>query len=172
MTGRRGFHRRRAPSRGRTLSDGEARALKTKIWILDRLPLTANRRQRAHWAALHRDAKDWRLAILSACGKPPYKITHPCAIEVLVLRARSQDPDNVAASLKPVLDALVWAGWLVDDCGKFLTLKAREKSAPKHARETVIRWTALPHGGSDEAVRRLDDDGQETGEAASHTAAD
>jgi hypothetical protein len=62
-------------------------------------------------------------------------------VEIVVYRRMRQDPDNAYASVKPLLDELVRAGWLEDDSADFLSLKVSEcVEARKAAERTVVRW--------------------------------
>lgn len=77
---------------------------------------------RLHWAALARsrsELRGWaRLAALEAIGRTPAAYPYRAAtVEAtfLVRSRRRRDPDNLIASLKPLVDGLVDAGVLTYD---------------------------------------------------------
>jgi hypothetical protein len=113
----------------------------TLTWRFPRTPLTANQRMRMHWAERGREAAVWRSLVLCICGLPRFgEVIGRIRLRVEMCRqgTRLQDPDNRASSVKPLLDALVKAGWLYDDDGKHLELSVTEVKGK--VPETVVTW--------------------------------
>ncbi len=107
------------------------------VLVLPRLPLTANERLRLHWAAQRRDGKSWREALLAA-GRPPREPPARAVVRLTIHRRRLQDPDNQVASVKPILNALVARGWLVDDSADHVDPHVEECKGL--AVGTVVEW--------------------------------
>ena len=61
-------------------------------------------------------------------------------LDITVFRNRLQDPDNAIASLKPLIDAIKCAGWLVDDDCARLVLKAQQVKCTKVEQRTEVKW--------------------------------
>jgi hypothetical protein len=109
--------------------------------IIHKLPKTHNDRLRSHWRAQRRETKDWALMVRAACGLPQCgQVQGKCKVTITLYRKRLQDPDNAVASVKPVVDALVRNGWLVDDSPEYLDLKVVEMKAKEP--RTEILWSA------------------------------
>jgi Holliday junction resolvase RusA-like endonuclease len=90
--------------------------------------------------ALHKDNKSWDRWVAfrfgnPACSEPQGKVK----VKITVYRGDDQDIDNMVASVKPILDALVSAGWLRDDSKEWLELEVAEvKGTKRKDRRTVI----------------------------------
>jgi Holliday junction resolvase RusA-like endonuclease len=107
---------------------------------INKLPKTHNDRLRSHWRTQRRETKDWVLMVRAACGLPQFgKVQGRCKVTITLYRKRLQDPDNAVASVKPVLDALVRNGWLVDDSAEYLELHVKEEKSKEQ--RTVIEWS-------------------------------
>jgi len=110
--------------------------------MIPRIPLTRNQADQSKWWGRHRQTKLWRTEILVAFGRravPPKK----AHVDITVYRGKSQDPDNLVASMKPILDALVKCGWLTDDNDAGVVLSVREVPYTKlQDRRTIIEWEA------------------------------
>lgn len=124
--------------------------------ILNIVPLTANKRLRAHWIHAHREREVFFYTILSRMGRGPWigvdrarppKGVVPAARKVTITVGRParrlQDPDNLVASLKGVIDSLRRAGWIWDDSGEWLRLEAREVKASRPG-WTEIKLEEMP----------------------------
>ena len=111
----------------------------------DRVPLTQNQMLRMHWAERRRDAK-WWATWLRLKGRPQ-AMRRRCHVKIHVRRWNLQDPDNLAASVKHVLDGLVKADWLVDDSPKWVKLEVTE--------EMDRRRKANAHRGTEIVVEEI-----------------
>lgn len=87
--------------------------------LLEGLPPTPNQLIRMHWAQVAKEKKRWRTMTYyqarSLRPQTPYR-----HVELTVVRgsSRGTDLDNVLAAVKPIIDGLVDAGILADDCPK------------------------------------------------------
>lgn len=97
--------------------------VRTGVWEFG-LPFTTqlSLNDRKHWAVKMKDVKEWRDAahVLARHFKVP-----PCRRIVVELHLypkgeRRRDPDNLVASLKPLIDGLVDAGVVADDTEAFV----------------------------------------------------
>jgi len=110
-----------------------------KTWTIQKLPSALNQRNKWHWAKRARETKDWRLLVRAACGLPGTgEVQGKHRVTITMYRKRLQDPDNATASVKPVLDALVAWGWLVDDSNEYVDLTVKEEKAK--VQRTEIHW--------------------------------
>lgn len=96
---------------------------------------TGQRGRGGTWRATMRDRQAarerWRVLLLTAHGRNESRPLWPVPeFGELVVREwpRNRDLDNIAASVKYLLDALVWDGWLVDD--RFLRRLIVERPGP------------------------------------------
>lgn len=115
-----------------------------KRWVFLKVPETANARLRTHWRDRSRESKTWRLLVRAICGVPrdgEVPSDGKIRIGITMTRRRRQDPDNRQASVKPLLDAIVKAGWLVDDDDEHLELSVEEVLGGRP--ETVITWEKI-----------------------------
>ena len=82
--------------------------------IIPRLPGLNTSSRRQHWAVQHKDAKTWSSLVRTGVRRP--RVPHAKA-EVILRRCSTREPDydNLVASFKPVVDALVTSGILADD---------------------------------------------------------
>lgn len=101
--------------------------LSFSVSFLPSLNTSATRR---HWSVAHREVKRWR-KIVAAHAFRYYPLQRA---RVTMVRLSSVEPDheNLTMSFKPVLDALVHCGVLVDD-------------GPAHV-ERVYRWEKVARG--------------------------
>lgn len=80
------------------------------------LPLSLNQKLRGHWRKAHKENQAWDLLIASMVrGRKPKAPLEKARIRVLRHHYRFLDYDGCIGSLKPVIDALVTAGVLIDD---------------------------------------------------------
>lgn len=87
------------------------------------IPPSPNQTRREHWAKRAAEARSWRDAALYAALDTRNR--HPqqqfpirsARLRVVIVSPTSvrRDPDNVIASVKPILDGIVRAGILADD---------------------------------------------------------
>lgn len=94
-----------------------------------------------HWRKRHRMKRDWTLALMAATRQARVVVTFARVAIVVERHApRSVDPDNCVSALKPVLDALVGLGVLIDDRAEVVTsLTVVQVKAPRGQERTVIR---------------------------------
>lgn len=99
---------------------------------------------RRHWTKRSND-RDSLLLLLRAPGPLP-SVGGPARVRYVRTYARGPlDPDNLAASAKPILDALVRLGVLVDDSPAYLDLvpeqEPRGRAGPRYVLEISPRTT-------------------------------
>jgi hypothetical protein len=80
------------------------------------IPASMNKKLRSHWRKNHRENLVWDILVASSCrlSKPKAPL-EKARIRVLRHHHRFLDFDNAVASCKPVIDALVTAGVILDD---------------------------------------------------------
>jgi Holliday junction resolvase RusA-like endonuclease len=110
--------------------------------ILPPMNTSATRR---HWAVHHRAVKQWRAIVAAAtAGLRPEKPLQRSRVTLVRLSSVEPDHENLAMSFKPVLDALVHCGVLVDDGPAHVERVYRwEKVAPRRGM-VGVRVEALP----------------------------
>ena len=74
----------------------------------------------AHWTKYRAIKKIWTQRIFLACALKPKTHFKRAEIKVLRYARRLLDPENAAAGVKPITDALVEYGILTDDSLKYL----------------------------------------------------
>ena len=112
-----------------------------KNWTIPRVPRSANRLLRSCWQSVRRDRRSWSRHVSAVCGTRRRRPKRKIHVAIIVYRQRRQDPDNAYASVKPLLDALVEAGWLADDSSEYLSLDVREVEERDRAKQrTVVKW--------------------------------
>ena len=83
---------------------------------LQTLPKSLNKTLRQHWRGQRKAGKVWDLEIQIALrGRLPLQPLQKARIRIVRHSWRSLDFDGLVGSLKPVVDALVTAGVLLDD---------------------------------------------------------
>lgn len=133
-----------------------------RSWVFDRVPMAANRLNR-HWRTRYQEKKAWSTYIRALARRGPFAPAigkQPgCAarvrLGVIVHRSRPQDRDNQFASLKPFLDALKGAGWLVDDSPRWLDLHVWEKKSRRDEARTEVVWELDTRGLAPVPIERL-----------------
>ncbi len=88
------------------------------LQVLGKIPTSQNKRDKWHWSKRHKESKAWKkqigLAMLVAGVKP----THYKVVDIKIQRHCTRvikDEDNYWGGCKPVIDALVSEGILLDD---------------------------------------------------------
>lgn len=110
---------------------------------------SANVLLRMHWAKRKRLLDDWRLTILSVCklddrnmlrnwSSPDDCSVAPWNVSITVCNSRVYDRDNLYASMKPVLDALVKERLIPGDSSKEIDLKVSWQKAKRGQGSTKI----------------------------------
>lgn len=131
-------------------------------------PDAPNKTRGQHWAKRARRAKSAKVHVLAALASPANRAararwTGRSPVEIratayLTPRARSLDPDNATAALKPLIDALVHHGVLRGDTSKHVSLSpvafvpARERQ-PGDVAGVEITVLAAVDGGSESVAR-------------------
>lgn len=97
---------------------------------------------RMHWSARRRDRQEWTLeiaaAVRAAPGAPEFCATGFRNVTIHQVRRRRLDHDNLHASCKHVLDALVSAGLIVDDSPGWITLIVTQEAGKPNRTEITI----------------------------------
>ena len=88
-------------------------------FIVQRVPISPNERERLHWTDRHRANKKWRTDILKALGRDKF-----CEVGITLHRRRLLDVNNAFSSLKPVIDGLRDTGLIVNDSARWCVIKA------------------------------------------------
>ena len=116
-------------------------------WVIPRKLVPLNKYLNMHWRQRQSEGTSWRMAVIAVCGIGPWakrktvsekggvtwrleKGHEPLRrvrLELVVRCRRKQDEDNLNGSLKPVVDALVRKGWIVDDTEEWLEYEPRPR---------------------------------------------
>jgi hypothetical protein len=103
-----------------------------RCWIFRGVvPTTASRR-------LRKQGQLWPLLFRMAICKPPKRPPKHASVAIQVARKRPQDIDKALASVKPILDHMKRAGWIMGDSQRHITLRVVEHRAQRQA--TLIYW--------------------------------
>lgn len=120
-------------------------------WTFPRVPITLNRLVKGHWRVKHGERVRWGKEVLAIPKGPWHKddwrrhwspAHHRARLRITMHRWSLQDPGNREGSVKPLVDALVSRGWLMDDSDKWLELEVREEVERKRQR-TEVEWSVL-----------------------------
>lgn len=117
--------------------------------VIERVPLSPNKILGRHWSFKYSDKQDWRNRIFVAQPKwvrDQFRGKRPATVEFnVVFPKRQLDPDNLIASLKPVIDSLKACGYIWNDSHDWLELKATQDivSRAKGMPRTEIRVVML-----------------------------
>lgn len=85
-------------------------------FVIAALPELPNRRRQGSWQATWKHAKQWKLWVECRCqDKKPAEPLEQAAIHLTRYSSVEPDPDNLAASFKPVIDGLTQSGIIVND---------------------------------------------------------
>lgn len=113
---------------------------------IPRVPPSPNNLLGAHWRHRAKNSELWRTEIAVAvhqAGGKPYR-PWPRARVTIHRRSRGQlDPDNLVASMKPVIDGLRYAGVLLDDSPKHIELVVTQHRTAKLPPYTLIEIEPL-----------------------------
>lgn len=100
-----------------------------------RIPSSPNELLGQHWRYRKRNCDLWQKEIwyaLITAGYSPQRIPYPRAKVTIHRKSHGElDPDNLVASVKPILDALRYACVLVDDSPKHLELIVTQARTPR-----------------------------------------
>lgn len=122
----------------------------TIIFTLPFATESLNVRDRKHWSQRSRDKRDMSQEVMIAMGGPRHFPRPPLGrVKVTVVRcsAGRLDADNLAASVKGLLDSLcvksrlhpAGLGIITDDGPDYLTLDVRQSSAAPGDGSTIVR---------------------------------
>jgi len=116
------------------------------ILEIPRVPSSPNYLRGKHWRVRWRESKLWNeevgLAILTQKHRDqPYQ----CAQVTINRQSRGElDPDNLVASVKPVIDALTRNRLITDDSSEHIELEVRQVRKPTREKPcTLIEVEAI-----------------------------
>lgn len=103
--------------------------------------LMAGKTWRAQWVKKKNEQDEWRWWIRKElAGKRPSGPLSGVRVEVTIYRkVFDKDPDNLVYSLKPLLDALVAEGVIMDDSEKHITIGIPRQVRCLGNEQTVIK---------------------------------
>jgi hypothetical protein len=81
---------------------------------------------RMHWAARRKYNQAWYYLVSQALGGCRPIVKDRAVVSISQMRKRKFDPDNLVASVKPILDALVKLEIIEDDSSKFIDLECSQ----------------------------------------------
>jgi hypothetical protein len=98
-------------------------------------PPLPNRLRGVHWSVKAKARREWQNAVDLALLEAGWRraqgpLDHP-TVTLTRISAAAPDPDNVMAGWKPLIDALVVAGVMIDDSADAYTLVSRWEKGPK-----------------------------------------
>jgi len=121
-------------------------------WTFPRVPVPGNKLVHGHWKVKHGERKMWGRQVL-AIPPGPWRDNHVipegweklCRVRLTITMYRwnRQDPGNRETSVKPLVDALVGRGWLVDDSDKWLDLVVPPEIIDRKRQRTEVTWEAI-----------------------------
>jgi hypothetical protein len=102
-----------------------------------------------HRGQTYADKQRWRDAVAPVLGGyEPAKNRR--RVEIFRSSRRDLDPDNLAGSMKYLVDAIKDAGALVDDSAKWIELVPTQGWSPREGKGMLVRITDLGEGNADE----------------------
>lgn len=111
---------------------------------IPRIPCSPNEILGYHWRHRARNNRLWQDEIHAATFRS--KPARPYARARVHIDRRSPgelDPDNLTGAVKPILDALRYAGILLDDTPKHLVLEVTQTRSHKLPARTLIEIQSL-----------------------------
>ena len=108
---------------------------------IPRVPLSPNKLLGKHWSAKAKEKKLWNDEIWLAVGTRwvRFEATGKRKVTITLYNARQYDRDNAWASVKPILDAMVALGLLVDDASSYCELQVLQEKSTRKDKRTVIQ---------------------------------
>lgn len=83
---------------------------------VEKLPTSLNITLRSHFFKVNKEKQEWNKLIAYHCSnKKPIDPLQRCQISVTRYSIRLMDYDGLVGSLKPVIDALIYCGIIIDD---------------------------------------------------------
>lgn len=67
-----------------------------------------------------------------------YKVGDKKKVKIISYRKRKIDPENCTGGFKPLLDALVYNGLILDDSPKYIELETEQKTDTKNPRTEIF----------------------------------
>lgn len=119
----------------------------TLVLEIPRVPMSLNEMLSNGWRHRHRATKVWRQEIALAVYQHADRPKEPFQKARVVIERRSRgrmDPDNLAGSMKPVIDALRHARVLVDDSPEHIELTVTQRQSFRDPPRTLIEIQPLP----------------------------
>ena len=121
-----------------------------RLEIIGDVPESPNVLRYKHWRTAHGAKKKWyqRIAVCVANSRLPGR--PPCdhqrvKVTIRQYRRRTLDPDNLVASVKPILDGLQEADVIRDDAAPYLELEVFQCNRPKHDKPVATEITVKYH---------------------------
>ena len=94
----------------------------------------------SHWRVYNAYKNKWKKAMGFLVGRKASQETKRVFIEIISLRGRLLDEQNLTTGSKPIPDILKSLGWIVDDSPKWLFDRYLQKlEKDKQERGTIIR---------------------------------
>ena len=112
-------------------------------FLLEGLPETTNKdRANTHWGSRISKNAQWKKLIRMKCeqhGKPPSPLKN-ARLTLIRHSSSAPDSDGLVSSFKPIIDALVYAGILIDDSYKIIGMPDYQwkKERPKRGKIEII----------------------------------
>lgn len=100
-------------------------------FVINGTPDLPNRCRKGSWKATWSHAKKWKAWVGVRClGKKPAEPLQQAALHLTRYSSVEPDPDNLAASFKPVIDGLREAGIIENDRSANVALKFSWRKVP------------------------------------------
>jgi Holliday junction resolvase RusA-like endonuclease len=102
---------------------------RTKRMVIQDIPKSPNGPKgllRMHWASRSRYNKLWQTYIRAEMNNSHKPCKQKMRVSISQMRKRLLDPDNLHASVKPILDALVHWKLIKDDSAAWIELDCRQ----------------------------------------------
>jgi hypothetical protein len=113
---------------------------------IPRVPTSPNGLYGVHWRHRHRHTNLWRLEVQVALHNSDQRPDKPYLKAHVIIDRRSSgrlDPDNLVASVKPVIDALRYSHVLVNDTADHITLVVTQSQTRTLPARTLIEVTPI-----------------------------
>ena len=112
-----------------------------------RLPHSPNVVRNMHWAPRSRWTKGWKDASYWAAesalrSHKMYKGMRPVdniTISFEIHAIQSQDPDNMLASMKPIIDGIVQTGIIKDDTKEYISIDGLDIKRVSHREQELLK---------------------------------
>lgn len=121
---------------------GSEHSTQSVSWSFPIVPRAQNSLMRQHWSKQRAWQKIWNFAVAGIARRPKESVgLSRVKLTIVVHRPRLHDPDNLVASVKPIVDAFRRHGWCYDDRPAYLDLEVRQVKAPRKDQKTEVLWS-------------------------------